>query len=529
MNVRGDQPDVCIVGAGLAGGLIAYELARRGVTTVVLEAGPRHDPARRFEYLERYMAGDNPWLRAPGRDAYTTAGEIDYPLNRLRVKGVGGSTLHWTALTHRLHASDFAARSRYGLAADWPISYETLEPYYGRAEQLLAVAGVADNPFASRRAAATYPLPPFPFSYSDEILAAAAARRGIAFHHAPFARGSVPHEGRAQCLAFGTCTSHQICPINAQYTAETHVQLAEATGRARVVTGAQVVRLNCDTADRLRSVTYVDAEGRQQEQPARAFVLAAHGIESARLLLLSRSSRFPDGLANRSGMVGRNFIEHPLVSARGRMADNLYPYRIGFHTAETHQFCDTPQRAESSPFRLALLNRVGPTPSEIAALSGQWGAALRDEVRAEFGHYAGLQAILEQLPDAGNTITLDPAVVDDLGDPVPRITYRVGAYERAGRLRAIARMEEILAAAGARDIESSFADEFAMCGHEIGMCRMGADPDTSVVDADLRAHDVANLYLAGSSVFVTAGPLNPSLTIAALALRLAEFLAAHGA
>jgi len=528
VNALSDAPDVCIIGAGLAGGLVAFELARRGVSVVVLEAGARHDAARRAADLEIALAGGNPWAGDPRRDAYTNAGSYAYPLNEMRVKAVGGTTLHWTALTHRLLESDFALRRRCGLAADWPINYAELEPHYDRAEQLLGVSGADDNPFAAPRRSA-YPLPAFPFSYADERVRGAAEKLKIAFHHAPFARGTIAYAGRPACLAFGTCASHHVCPITAQYTAETHIRLAEATGHARVEPGARAVRLETGASERLRHVVYVDGDGKWREQPARVFVLAAHAVESARLLLLSRSSRFPGGLANRSDMVGRHFMEHPMIYAQAAVRENLYPYRIGFHTAESQQFCDPAERGAAAGFRLSLANQVGPMPAELATHSGQWGATLRDEVRAQFGRVAGILAFLEQLPDPENRVTLDRAVVDDLGDPVPCITFGVGEYVRAGQRRANDVMTSILSAFGAYDISLAAEGQFSMCGHQLGTSRMGDDPATSVVDRNLRAHDVPNLFVVGSGPFVTAGPLNPSLTIAALAVRLAEFLAANGA
>jgi choline dehydrogenase-like flavoprotein len=308
---RAADPDVCIIGAGLAGGLVAHELARRGATVVVLEAGPRYDPRERGAALERLLIdGERPWTVLPGRDGFTNAGPVAYPLNDFRVKGVGGTTLHWTAYAVRLHETDFRMRELYGIADDWPIGYADLEPYYGLAEQALGVAGVGDNPFASPRST-PYPLPPFPPSYADRILTRACDSLGIRVHGAPFARNSVPFQERPACEAYGVCASHNICPIHAQYTAEVHLDLAVRTGRVTIKPEAPVLRLNTDSTGRVRGVLYAGAGGAVVEQRARHFVLAAHAVESARLLLLSESSRFPHGLANGSGMVGRNFMEHP--------------------------------------------------------------------------------------------------------------------------------------------------------------------------------------------------------------------------
>jgi choline dehydrogenase-like flavoprotein len=518
---RRTDPDVCIVGAGLAGGLLAWELARQGRQVVVLEAGHHHDPAERGAAMRRVLAGGPPpWAPVAARDVVTTGGPIAYPLNALRVKGVGGSTLHWTALCLRLGVDDFQLRRRHGIAADWPIAYADLEPFYGAAEREMGVAGVADNPFAGPRST-PYPLPPFPYSYADGFAERACSRLGIALHHAPYARNSRPHDGRPACQAFGTCASHHICPVVSQYTTEGHLRAAERTGRVRVLTDASVLRLEVDGTGRVVGAVYRGLERAEGVQRARVFVVAAHAVETARLLLLSSSGTSPRGLANGSGMVGRHFMEHPVTIATGRVREPLHHYRIGFHTAETHQFAAPRNRAETGGFRLSFLNQVGPMPGALARASGRWGAALEAEVREAFGRHVGMHAFVEQLPDPANAVTLDPDVRDAFGQPAPRVTYGLGAYELRTRDRAVRVMTGLLDAMGAADVQVSPPEEFIPCAHQMGTCRMGDDPATSVVDRDLRAHEVDNLFVVGSAVFPVAGPLNPSLTIAALALRAA--------
>jgi len=525
--MRADRLEVCIVGAGLAGSLLAYELGRRGLRVVVLETGPRFDPSQRPEVLRRMLEdGTQPWPPDPVRDAYVTGGSIAYPLNEARVKAVGGTTLHWGAIARRLYEDDFRLRQSHGLADDWPISYAEIEPYYGRAEVALGVAGAADNPFESRRSSG-YPLPPFPFSYGDGLVRQACERLGIAICGTPCARNSRPYQQRPQCMAFATCTTHRLCPVVAMYTAETHATLAEATGNVTILTRATARRLNLDANGAVESVGYTRADGSLVEQPARIFVVAAHTVESARLLLLSRSSRFPHGLANGSGAVGKHFMEHPCVTARGRLKQRTFPHRIGFPTAECHQFCVPRDRSATPSFKLTFMNTAGPTPAELAAASGQWGGVLAEEIRANFGDWVEIRAYLEQLPAAENAVGLDASAKDDFGDPVTRISYSLGDYEREGREHAVAAMTRILEAMGATDVLFSFENEVMVSGHHLGTCRMGDDPATSVVDRDLRAHEVPNLYLTGGSVFVSGGAVNPSLTIAALTLRAAETIAAQ--
>jgi choline dehydrogenase-like flavoprotein len=522
-------PDVCIVGAGLVGGLMAYELARRGLNVVVLEAGPRYNLSERMAYMQDVVSGrTSGWPYAsnlPERDVYTNAGGVEYPVNHLRVKAVGGSTLHWGGQALRFIESDFRLKTLYGIADDWPIGYDELEPFYVKAERALGVAGNADNPFASRRSA-DFPMPAFPFSAGDEVFVEACRKLEIVVHSIPWARNSVPYQDRPACASFATCGTYRICPIAAQYTSEAHLNLAEKTGHARVVPNANVVRLDTNPQKRVIGAVYVNRERKERVQRARLFVVAAHTVETARLLLLSESSQFPRGLANGSGMVGKNFMERPATAVYGIVRRHVFPYRIGFPTAETMQFCNPRDRHERAATKIEFHDFWGPAPYGIARSSGNWGNALAQEVRESFGHHIRVEAAIEQLPDPNNTVTLDPKLLDSFGSPAPRITYSFGNYEKTALKAATELARDILRAADAEKIDSTV--ELGFAGHPMGTCRMGADPANSVVDHNLRAHEVPNLYIVGGSVFVTGSSLQPSLTIAAFAIRAAEHIAAPG-
>jgi glucose dehydrogenase len=522
-----DLADVCIIGGGLAGALMAYEMASREVKVAVLEAGPRHDVKAKFSYMQDRLTKDtNPWAsNLPERDVFTNAGAVAYPLGAARVKAVGGSTLHWGGLALRLHETDFKMKSLHGLADDWPVDYQQLEPYYGKAEAALGVSGIADNPFASYRSR-KFPLPHFPFNHDDRVFKKACDRLGVFMHHVPWARNSIPYQSAPACQAFSTCGSYGICPISAQYTAERHVQLAEKTGNAQIIPNANVLRINVNQSRRVQSVTYATPDKEQHEYRARVFVVAAHAIESARLLLLSQSSQFPHGLANRSGMVGKNFMEHLYVSVGAKLKEKVSPYRIGFHTAESHQFLGGKKRAEIGSIKVEF-EIIGPTPRDIARRSGSWGADLAEEMRESFGRHVRISLEVEQLPDEKNSISLDPKVKDCFGNPAPRITYSIGDYEKATAKKAVDIGENIFGALDAAEITQGGRESLAQIGfgyHHMGTCRMGHDPEKSVVNSNLRTHDVDNLFIVGSSVFVTAGAVQPSLTIAALAIRAAEHL-----
>jgi glucose dehydrogenase len=516
------EGEVCIVGAGAAGGILALELARRGVRVVLLESGPRHDFAKRWEYVRQYLRHQNPWRTSLRElDRQTLGGSMPYRLADNRVRGVGGSTLHWEGYALRFHPSDFRLRSLYGLADDWPISYRDLETYYGAAERMLGVAGADDEPWASLRSSA-FPLPPFPFSYSDRLFAPACQTLGVSLHHLPQARNSQPYGGRPQCRACGTC---HVCPTGAKASVDlTQIPEAEATGNAHLITEATVLRLEHDHSGEVRAAIYAKPDKVTQRLAARVFVLAGGAVENARLLLLSSSSDFPTGLGNRSGLVGRFFMSHPSIDVIGWSREKVYPYRIGFSTAMSRQFAIERDRATRGAFLLEFLNSAGPTPEQIAVASGKWGEALARHVREEFGHWLGIRVYGEHLPDRRNAVSLAWHVRDYFGSPAPNIHCGIGPYERGALDDGKEVASKILTTMGLSQVRSSGR---SYAGHQIGTHRMGTDPRTSVVNPNLRCHDVPNLYLVGSGCFVTASASPPTLTIAALAIRASEHIAAR--
>jgi choline dehydrogenase-like flavoprotein len=514
------RADVCIVGSGPAGALVAHRLAESGHDVVVLEAGPRFDDDRR-ERMEDHLrpGGDAAWMTDGARDAYSSTGERHYPLNAARVKGVGGSTLHWQGMVMRLHERDFEMQTRHGVGADWPISYDDLRPYYAAAERALGVAGAADNPYAPPREQ-PYPLGPFSPSHSDALFADACERLGIDMHSVGNARPPEPYDGRPPCVGYGTCKP--VCPSGAKYTAETHVERAEAAG-ARVVDRAVVSQLEHDrTGRRVEAAVYATPDGTEHRQEARAFVVAAGGVETPRLLLLSKSEAYPDGLANSSGLVGRYFMDHLFAGMGGRLDAETRQHHVGFNTSESHQFYDDEQPVNG--LKLEFLNYAGPSPVGVALGSDSWGDELLETVRSAYGTHVGLGALVEQLPRKDSYVALDPDRTDPFGNPVPAIHWRVDDATRQALRRANDVQRRILSTLGA-DVEWTVGPaNTGPAFHQMGTTRMGADPGTSVVDEQLRSHDLPNLWLVGSSVFPTGGAMNPTLTIAALSLRAAEAL-----
>ncbi|WP_136715302.1 GMC family oxidoreductase [Halorientalis salina] len=531
-----DRADVCVVGAGPAGALVAHRLAERGRDVVVLEAGPRFEFENREERMERAIRPAHDeltvWDMGGERDRYTSSGEWYYPLNHARVKGVGGSTLHWQGMVMRHHRSDFDRRTQDGVAADWPIDYEDLRPYYGSAETEMGVAGASDNPFAPPREE-PYPLPAFEPSYSDSLFAEACERLGVTMHTVPNARNSEGYDDRSACVGYGTCKP--VCPSGAKYSADVHVEKAEAEG-ARVIDRAPVQRLVTDeSGERVEAAVYATPDGVEHRQEAREVVLACGGVEIPRLLLLSESSAHPDGLANSSGAVGRYFMEHLFAGAGGVLDRETRQNHVGFLTSESHQFYDDPGQSTSGtdggvpasdadlgPIKLEFLNYAGPSPVEMALHSDDWGDELLAQLRDSYGTHVAMGGLVGQLPRKENRITLDRSRTDDHGNPVPDIQWSIDARTRRTIERANEIQRSVLEELGATDVSVIGPDRTGPAYHHMGTTRMGTDPTESVVNPNLRTHDVRNLSIASSSVFVTSGAVNPTLTIAALALKCAD-------
>ncbi len=520
-----EDADVCVIGAGPAGALVADRLADAGRRVVVLEAGPRFDPDDRFERSERAIrpAYDLPdvWDGDPERDAHVSSNEDwFYPLNHTRVKGVGGSTLHWQGMVMRLHEDDFDSASERGVGVDWPIDYADLQPYYAEAEREIGVAGADDNPFAPPREE-PHPMPAFKPSYSDGLFAEACENVEVAMHSVPNARNSETYDGRSACSGYGTC--QPVCPSVAKYDATVHVERAEEKG-VTVIDRAPVQYLEHD-ADSITAAVYATPDG-EHRQEADSFVIACGGVETPRLLLLSESEQYPNGLANSSGLVGKFFMDHLFAGMGGTLEEPTRQNHVGFLTSESHQFYDDADE-EVGPFKLEFFNYAGPSPVESALGGDDWGDELLERLRREYGTHVGMGALVEQLPREDSYVTLDPDRTDDRGNPVPDVHWNVG--ERALRTleRANEIQREILEELGAEITWQVGPENTGPAYHHMGTTRMGDDPDESVVNARLRTHDLENCWIVGSSVFPTGGAMNPTLTIAALALRAAEHVDAE--
>jgi len=521
--------DVVIVGSGVAGSLVAARLAKAGLKVLILEAGPR---VQRNAALATYRDAlikipespypDTPYAPRPKSDDpdhyYLQDGKDKFASTYLRQ--VGGTTWHWLGTTLRFVADDFRLRSRFGVGVDWPLSYDDLEPWYCEAERELGVAG---DPHADLDAPRSqpYPLPPIPLSYADQRIAAALAGTPYTVQPTPQARNSQRYDNRPACCGSSSCIP--ICPVQAKYDATTHVAQAERAG-AELVAEAVVSRVEVGADGWISALTITRPDGTEDRAIGKVFVIAAHGIETPKLLLQSRTERLPRGVANSSDQVGRNLMDHPSMLTWALVGEPVWPYRGPLSTAGIESTRAGAWRNEHASFRIQFDNRGWEWPkstpdSTVRELvrSGLRGAELDRALADRSSREVGFATMAEQLPSPDNRIVPDFDRRDAIGIPRPRITYRIDDYTRRALAHGRRVHREICTALKATEVHDG--DEIMGAGHVVGTYRMGVDPKESVVNPDQRAHDHPNLFLLGSGVFPTSAASNPTLTIAALALR----------
>ena len=524
--------DVVIVGAGASGSVAAQRLAAAGVDVVCLEQG---DWAHTADYMSAEPEAELAWVQRWNPDPNVRRNLADYPLTGeadirpVMYNGVGGGLVQWAAMWQPLLASDFKVRSLDGTADDWPIGWDDLAAHYDAVAHDLSVSGLAGDPALPE--AGGYPNPPVEIGRVGRSAARGMDRLGWHWWPGANAIASRRHGSLQACQRRGTCMTG--CPENAKAIPSlTHWPAALAAG-ARLVTGARAAQIPLDERGRAVGVVYLDADGAAHLQRASVVMLAANAVGSARLLLLSTSARFPDGLANSSGLLGRRLMQHPyrtvtavfdepLESWQGPWGQSIYSLEF----AETH-----PDRDFVRGAKWMVMPHGGPmfAVAEYHEARRQhgfdalWGENFHRAAAEVFGRAFtwGIQA--EDMPEDHNRVVLDPAVCDGSGLPTARIEYRMSENSRRILDFNVARAVEAAEASGA--VETLVRGVWPTgIGHVLGTARMGDDPATSVVDRHCRAHDVANLYVIDGGVFVTGGSANPTATIMANARRVADCL-----
>ena len=496
-----DDSVAVVIGSGAGGGTLANSLAQQGINVVCLEAGNRLE----FEDIvndEALMFNKFTWL-----DERIGEGDALPDLPLWTCKTVGGTTMHWTAATPRIQAHELKARSTYGnitgtSLVDWPLALGDLEPYYEKAEDRMGVTG-------------TNGIRQLPENNNFKVLKAGARKLGYKdFVTNRMAINPEPRDGRAGCLALGFCSSG--CATGAKWsTLYTEITKAEKTDHFELRTECMAVKLETDTSNRVTSVHYLDKDGNMHKQKARFVSVAGNTVETTRLLLNSRNGQFPNGLANSSDQVGRNYMRHLLLGAVGVMPGEVHMYKgaqvAGVIRDETRH---DPTRGFVGGFQLHI---VPWTPRTLGTLlTVKWGR----ELTAILDQYRNLACLLvmgEDMPVPENRITLHPTRRDQYGLPVPVVRYVHHANNRAMQRYSLDAAQRLYQSMGAKQVYK-MVDVFPST-HNMGIARMGDDPRTSVCDKWGRTHDIKNLFISDGSLFPSAGCENPTITIVALALR----------
>ena len=509
-----DDSVVVVIGSGAGGGTVAHELCEKGIKVVVLEAGPRLtiDDFHNDE-LAAYL--QLTWL-----DKRIATG--DWPAATLApnapnwiVKAVGGSTVHWNGISLRAQPHEFQAGTIYGnvegaTVADWPVTYDELDPYYSRAEDKMGVTG-------------THGIERHPANNNYKVLYNGAKRIGYSqISNARQAINSEFRDGRSACVQLGFC--NQGCKMGAKWsTLYSEIPKAEETGNLDLRTGCMVLNIEHDESGKVTGVVYVDGDGNQQRQRARVVCVAGNSIETPRLLLNSASSLFPDGLANSSGEVGRNYTHHTGGITFGEFEKPVNMNRgITVPGAVFDEARHDPTRGFAGGYLLEAVS-VGMMNFAVVGDPAGWGRDYTAYLE-KYAHMAGVLLVGEDMPRAQNGVTLHDTERDQHGLPVPVVNVETHDNDIAMTDHFKGQADALLRAAGATSTRHVIT---VPATHNMGTCRMSEDASKGVVNSFGQTHDVKNLFVSDGSQFVTATAENPTLTIVALALRQAEHIASQ--
>ncbi|MBO9197859.1 GMC family oxidoreductase [Rhizobium sp. 16-449-1b] len=532
--------DLIVIGSGVMGGIVAAQLAKAGKKVIILEAGPRVD---RREIVETFRnapvklslanaklqgAGSPfpsmPWAPSTYGDYLQYEGPVKYNTSYLRV--VGGTTWHFGSALWRMIPNDFKIQSLYGRGRDWPIGYDDLEDYYNKAELELGVTGT-DGQDESGQGGGPMPPRSMPFpmkqlnsSYMFTTLAEKLSVGGFNPVLEPHGRASRPYGNRPVCAGNNNC--NPVCPIGAKYDGSMHIDEAERHG-AKLLDNSPVYKVEAGDDGKITAVWYKKPDNSEHRLTARYFVLAAYGIESAKLLLISTSDKYPNGIANSSDQVGRNLMDHTGISMNMLTKEDMWPGEGPTELLVYLNQRDGAFRKDYPSYKIKVRNTV-PTAqmTEGFIKKGIMGSKLDEMIRQYSARSLNWAIDFEPLPLAENRVTPSKTKFDALGIPVPVLYYSVTDYWNAGRDKGLEDLNKIARLLDAEVLSTDV--KWQNRQHVMGTTRMGDDPKDSVVDRDCRTHDHPNMFIAGTSVMPSASCMNPTLTGAALSVRIAEQL-----
>ena len=519
------RADVLIIGAGAAGAAAAWKLSDLDLKIVCLEQGD-------FMDASQYPSASRDWERRRHTDFHPSPNvrklDVDYPVNDADspiaasfFNAVGGSTILYSGHFPRFHPSDFRTKTLDGVGDDWPISYDNLEPFYKINDAMMGVSGLAGDP--------AYPpidgmLPPVPLGKMGETLGRGFNKLG--WHWWPSYSAIVTrYRGRREkCINLGPCNTG--CAQGAKSSVDVTYWPDALNRGVELRTRCRVQRVLVDEKGLARGACYVAADGVERIQEARLVLVACNGIGTPRLLLNSRSERFPNGLANHSGLVGKNLMLHPLGYVEG-----LFAQQLDSHLGPqgccilSQEFYETDKRRGfARGCTMQVLRGPGPIETAVQGLArGEipFGDDFHSSYAQRFGRVAGMGIIVEDLPEEHNSVTLDATMKDSFGMPAPKVTYTLSENSKKMLAFGIERGKEAMKAAGSvREI--GFGPVRMAGWHLMGTARMGENPKFAVVNKRGQSHDVPNLFIVDSSVFVTSAGVNPASTIGALALYIAD-------
>lgn len=521
-----DIVDILIIGAGASSAAVTWSLADLGTRILCLEQGDWLNPSdypstrKNWQVLRNIAYNQSPNVRK--RDT-------DYPINEdksavsiANFNGVGGGTVLYSGLFPRFKPSDFRVKTLDGVSDDWPIDYKTLEPYYAQNDKNMGVSGLPGDPASPYH---ELPLPHIPIGKMGEAMGRGFNKLGWHWWPSEAAIISEEFEGRAKCINLGPCNSG--CAQGAKSSVDiTYWPVNLRKKGIELKTRCRVREITVDDNDMATGVIYFDENGIEHHQRAEVVIMACNGIGTPRLLLNSTSKNFPDGLANRSGLVGKNLMLHPWGLVEGTL-DNPLDSHLGPQGAciSSYEFYETnPNRDFVRGYGLQITR--GNPPVNIAingSLRGEipWGEGHHEAFQKYYGSNVKIQINCEDLPEEVNTVTLDPKLTDSNGIPAPKVTYRLSENSKRMIAHGVQRSTEALKAAGASQVISH--GQVRETGwHLMGTARMGTAQEKSVVNEWGRSHDVRNLFIVDGSIFVTSGAVNPTSTIQALALYIAD-------